>query len=67
MATFEERKAAHARESELLADDERRYAWAENEMQRYNATERRRILFYLANWVKKQPGHGAECNCGECD
>lgn len=64
---IKERKDALAREQAQLADEERQLAWAETETLKYSATEKRRLLAYLAEWVKTQPGHGVDCNCGECD
>ena len=41
--------------------------WAERELANYNPTAKRRLLHYLTGWMATQPGHGADCNCGECD
>lgn len=69
MTTLEERKAAHEREREAIAREEEARYWAQRECEKqgYGPTERRRLLAYLQDWVKTQPGHGVDCNCGECD
>ena len=67
MSDIDERRARLAREQAQLDAEARNRQWAEEALALFSRAEKERLLRYLAQWRVTQPGHDADCNCGECD
>jgi hypothetical protein len=66
MSLKEQRQKLRQELAELDLEESNRN-WAAAQLSVYSRSEKERLLRYLKDWRKEQPGHDADCNCGECD
>ncbi len=66
MSLKEERDRLKQKMAVLDAEEERR-RWSAMCLNEYSRVEKERLLRYLKDWRKEQPGHDTDCDCGECD